>query len=127
MSRGAVAKAFLRLLLYLAIALGFLVAVGGLGVYMARTGLRVPPFRWVEFIGTTPIIFWIVIKRLRNLWHHARFWLTAGALLVVHVLVFTEVLVNCPWWPPVWLVPIFVIETPFLFLALDKFGAHHAR
>lgn len=115
------AKIASRLLLYVGIAFGVLVAIAltmVIGVYAGYT--HEPPVGWFGLAGFTPLIFWSVIKSLRRCWKRAAFWLSVAALLVLHILAFVAVLLHYPPWPLLWFIPISFIEAGLFVMILGK-------
>lgn len=80
----------------------------------------VPAVRWWSLAGTTVIVFWVAVKQYRRHWHEISFWLKVAALLAVHVLAYTVVLLMLPDWRLLWFVPPSVVEAGLLVLVLNR-------
>jgi hypothetical protein len=114
-----------------------LAVVASIIIYANSTGNRGEfPTRWVGLVVNTALVFWILIKQRRALWHELSFWLTVLALLAVHSAAFTVVLLKAEEWPLVWFVPCAVVEVLVLSVTLERLfppwrrmgvGAHRAR
>ena len=110
-----------RFLLYVGIALGVLVAIALtilIGAYVGYT--HEPSVGWLGLAGFTPLIFWSVVKSLRNRWKRPSFWLAVAALLVLHILAFAAVLTHYPRWPLLWFIPVSFIEAGVFVMILGK-------
>lgn len=119
--QSVAAKLASRFLLYVVVALGFLlvcVVFVVIAVYSGQT--RGLPVGWFGLAGFTPPIFWAAVKPLKWLWNRPAFWLAVAALLGLHLLAFMAILLRYPQWPLLWFVPIGLIEAGVLFLVLDK-------
>jgi hypothetical protein len=114
-------KIMKRVLLYILIALGFLAACSlfvAVSIYTGHThGL---PVGWFGLVGFTPLVFWAVIKSLRNHWKRRGFWFAVSALLVVHLLAFVGILLRYPQWPLLWFIPVSFAEAGLFVIVLGK-------
>ena len=114
-----------RGLLDLAIYVGVGLALAGFavwyGVHSARTGASGQlPLRWIGLAGATAVTFWYPVRRYRRYWGHLSFWLKVVALLAVHLLGYTVLLLRIPEWRLLWFVPPSVVEGGVLVLVLNK-------
>ncbi len=126
MSQGQQVSFLKRVMRDVVLAIGIVSAACLLALYEIKADRRVP-FRWIEFVGMTPIIFWVVLKQFRRHWCRPRLWFAALALLGVHVTFFSVVLLRYPEWPAVWLLPVGLVEGWALFLVLYKLVVGHLR
>lgn len=121
LTQSTAMKLACRVLLYLGIAVSFLLACGlfaAIAIYIGR--IREVPVGWFGLAGFTPLVFWGVIKSLRNCWDRPTFWLAVMALLLLHVLAFVGVLVRYPRWPLLWFIPISFVEVGVFVMVLGK-------
>lgn len=112
------------LALLLEILLGLALAGAIIGYAVAGPFSWMPSMRWWSLAGTTALIFWAVVKQFRHHWRLLSFWLKVAALLTVHLLAYTVVLLKVPDWRLVWFVPLSVVEGGVLVLVLGKVAGH---
>ncbi|MGH9376023.1 MAG: hypothetical protein ACRD1J_07620 [Terriglobia bacterium] len=115
-----------RLLIDVGVGIGIITFAALLFAITLVTGKTVP-FNWIEFVGMTPIVFWLVVKQFRRYWHRPSFWFAAAGLLAIHGGFFTIVLIKYPEWPGIWFVPVSILEAGLLFMILNKLVVHHSR
>jgi hypothetical protein len=83
-----------------------------------------PSVRWSSLAGTTIIIFWVAVRQYRKYWRRFSFWLNVTGLLIIHLFVYTLVMLKVPEWRLLWFVPPSVVETGVLVLVLHKLIRH---
>jgi hypothetical protein len=108
-----------RLLIDVGVGMG-IIALAGLVFAISLVIGRVPPFNWIMFVGLTPILFWVVLKRYKRYWRRPTLWLATAGLLAVHVAIFSMVLRTYPQWPGVWFLPVGAVEVWPIELVLCK-------
>lgn len=107
-----------RALLYIALALAFLMLVATLVISGAAFRFQTP-IRWVGLIAYTPAIFWAAARPFKRDWHRAKFWLAVFGLLTIHALSFIWLLRMYPAWPLIWFMPLSVAEAVLIGLVLS--------
>ena len=107
-----------RGLLYVGLALAFLMVCGLLVAFSVRSGIELTG-GWIGFGGFTGLLFWIYISRSKRYWRKRSFWLFTAALLTTHSLVFVVTLLNYPQWRMIWFAPVVVVEAG-VFAALRE-------
>lgn len=116
MSLSALIK---RILLYVGLAVAFLLAFALVFALSVRTGV-VFPGRWVALVMWTAIIFAVLVRRRHEYWGRVKFWLAIGGMLVVHALAFTAVMKSYPEWRPIWFAPTSIVEAGLLGMLLNS-------
>ena len=119
-------KNVLTLLLEVSLTIVAGIAVAGALLFYAGVGpvSWMPSVRWWSLVGTTVLVFWVVVKPFRHFWRRLSFWLKVAALLAVHLLVYTVALLYIPQWRLLWFVPLSVVEGGLLVLVVDRLVRH---
>lgn len=94
--------------IYIAIALALL----GLGFWYVERGgrdLSAAAMKWLGLALNTPILFWYAVRDYRQDWRYPRFWGIVLALLIVHLGLFSIVLMQVDRLGLLW----FVLAIPF--------------
>ena len=123
MKRPALGGIIRRLLFYLFIAIAFLIAFALIFALMVRLGMignGVPRVGWFGLAAFTPIVFWNVIKPLKRHWKRVAFWSTVGALLLLHLAAFVQLLLHFPQFPLLWFIPLSMFEGALFWLILER-------
>jgi len=100
------------------IAVGCLLILAAVVLFSIKTGIVVPK-RWFGLCAWTGLLIWFVCKQCRRHVRQARFWVIFLALLLIHSMAFIVVLQRYPEWGLGWFAPIFIIEAPFMVMAVE--------
>lgn len=107
-----------RALLYFGLAI---IGLALMAIFIVITNDReLPPVGWLGLVAFTPVVFWQVSTRFRRYWNRRAFWVAFSAFLLLHIVVFSALLLLYPSWRLLWFMPISVLEIFALFMAFTK-------
>lgn len=108
------------------ILIGLAIAVGGVWYGYATVGSdRGWVSKWLGLTIITLILFGYTIKEHKRFISRLSFWLVFLALLVVHLSIFTTILLNVGEWKVVWFVLAYPLENFAIDEALALTGHDH--
>jgi quinol-cytochrome oxidoreductase complex cytochrome b subunit len=109
-------KRLVDLTIYVAIALLFVAAVIGLGVYAARTHEETDPGKWVGFVLVTAVVFADAVRIARG-HHDRRLWILIGIFFAAQCGLGVVVMTNVDRIPAV----AWVVVLPLNYWAFEGF------
>ena len=106
-----------------ALLLAVVVAAVLVQAFMDHVGIGwIPRGVWIWLGVFTAITFWGAVVQFRSSWKRLSFWLATAALLAVHLLAYSLVLVRQPYWKGSWFAIVGFCESVALISLLQWLG-----
>ncbi|SRR5579875_72871 len=109
------------LLIYSAVGLTLVVFALFYAVHSVQTGSSGQlPLRWIGLGGATFFTFWAAMKPYRHYWSWPQVRWVVAVLFLVHLLVFSCVLIHVQQWPLLWFIPTSLFEGAVIIVVIDR-------